>query len=73
MNEKYKMILWCVGVAAIIGTLSLVLYRTGYPKIAACLILIPAAMIVNGFIAEWEDNRPGGFNNPTEKPSKKGH
>ena len=22
------------------------------------------ALILNGLLAEWEDNRPGGFNNP---------
>ena len=25
------------------------------------------AMVLNGFLAEWEDNRPGGFNNPKEE------
>jgi hypothetical protein len=23
-----------------------------------------AALMINGFLAEWEDDRPGGFNNP---------
>ncbi|MEP5938101.1 MAG: hypothetical protein ABJ239_07235 [Erythrobacter sp.] len=27
-------------------------------------VIAGAALIVNGFLAEWEDNRPGGFNNP---------
>jgi len=22
------------------------------------------ALVLNGLLAEWEDNRPGGFNNP---------
>ena len=22
------------------------------------------AMVINGYLAEWEDNQPGGFNNP---------
>jgi len=22
------------------------------------------ALVLNGFLAEWEDKRPGGFNNP---------
>jgi hypothetical protein len=26
--------------------------------------LVIIGMIVNGFIATWEDHRPGGFNNP---------
>jgi membrane protein YdbS with pleckstrin-like domain len=28
---------------------------------------VPLALVgllINGFLAEWEDNRPGGFNNP---------
>jgi uncharacterized membrane protein len=27
-------------------------------------LLVIGAMVVNSVIAEWEDNRPGGFNNP---------
>ncbi len=23
-----------------------------------------AGIVINGFLAEWEDHRPGGFNNP---------
>lgn len=26
--------------------------------------LVVFAMVINGIIAEWEDNQPGGFNNP---------
>lgn len=29
------------------------------------LVIILVAMVINGFIAEAEDNVPGGFNNPT--------
>ncbi|HMN73779.1 MAG TPA: hypothetical protein PKA55_18110 [Rhodoblastus sp.] len=28
------------------------------------LIMSVAAMILNGFFAEWEDRQPGGFYNP---------
>jgi hypothetical protein len=31
----------------------------------ACLAIVVGSMVVNGWLAEWEDNRPGGFNNPT--------
>jgi len=37
------------------------------PFWAGALIAI-FGMLVNGFIAEFEDNQPGGFNNPDEKP-----
>ena len=30
----------------------------------ACWLSVAGAMMVNGIIADWEDNRPGGFNNP---------
>jgi hypothetical protein len=29
-----------------------------------------AALVVNGFIAEWEDRMPGGFLNPRRKSGK---
>jgi hypothetical protein len=32
--------------------------------------IVIAAMVINGFIAEAEDNAPGGFNNPL--PRQKG-
>ncbi len=31
------------------------------------LPLAVVAMIANGIFAEWEDNQPGGFNNPDGK------
>ncbi len=38
-------------------------YLTGLSFWAAFAIVV-VAMLVNGFIAEIEDNEPGGFNNP---------
>ena len=29
--------------------------------------VIVIAMLANGFLATWEDEQPGGFNNPTDK------
>jgi hypothetical protein len=26
--------------------------------------LLIVALVINGLLAEWEDNQPGGFNNP---------
>lgn len=28
------------------------------------VLIVMVALVVNGFIAEWEDNRPGGINAP---------
>ena len=30
-----------------------------------CLAIALGAMLINGWVAEWEDNQPGGFNNLT--------
>jgi formate hydrogenlyase subunit 3/multisubunit Na+/H+ antiporter MnhD subunit len=30
-------------------------------------LIVAGAIILNGFLAEWEDNQPGGFNNPFGK------
>jgi hypothetical protein len=30
-----------------------------------CLAIVLPTMIINGLVAEWGDNRPGGFNNQT--------
>jgi hypothetical protein len=29
--------------------------------------MIAVSMILNGILAEWEDDQPGGFNNPKKK------
>jgi hypothetical protein len=49
-----------------IATLGAVVIRTfSGLSFLACLAIAVGAMLVNGWVAEWEDNRPGGFNNPT--------
>ena len=32
----------------------------------ACLGIAAVALLINGWLAEWEDNQPGGFNNPRD-------
>ena len=57
---------WWIGLAslAIAGIIGLAVHRLiGLPFWIAFL-LAPIGMILNGLLAEWEDNRPGGFNNP---------
>jgi len=29
-----------------------------------CFVMVVVAMQLNGWLAVWEDNQPGGFNNP---------
>jgi hypothetical protein len=31
---------------------------------AIVIAVVPLALVVNGWVAEWEDRRPGGFLNP---------
>ena len=28
------------------------------------LVIVAVAILLNGLLASWEDNQPGGFNNP---------
>lgn len=51
-------------IAAIIGTL--ISWLSGLPFWASFMIA-SVAMILNGILAEYEDNLPGGFNNPMSK------
>jgi hypothetical protein len=30
----------------------------------ACFPMVVVAVLLNSWLAEWEDNQPGGFNNP---------
>ena len=68
MKTKAKTILWYFGLAIVIGSIAFGVFRAGHPIAAVVIIMIPLSMIMNGFLAEWEDNQPGGFNNPTPPP-----
>jgi hypothetical protein len=39
---------------------------TGLP-FWVCFAIAVLAILVNGWLATWEDNQPGGFNNPTDQ------
>lgn len=28
------------------------------------IVIVAVAILINGLLASWEDNQPGGFNNP---------
>ena len=50
-----------LSIAAAVGLV--VKWLFGLPFWAAFGLAV-FGMVVNGFLAEWEDNQPGGFNNP---------
>jgi len=62
------MIFWYIGLALVAGGISFAAYHFGHSTIAILVVVIPVSLIVNGFLAEHEDNAPGGFNNPIRKP-----
>ena len=67
MQTKTKMWLWYAGLALVLGVVAFLVFRAGHPIAAFCVIIVPLSMIANGLLAEWEDNRPGGFNRPTQE------
>ena len=51
----------------IVSIIALVLWKlSGMPFWAAFAIAL-VGILINGAVAEVEDNQPGGFNNPTNK------
>ena len=52
-------------VVATIAALALS-YLSGLPFWGGFAIVI-VALLVNGWLATWEDDQPGGFSNPTDR------
>jgi hypothetical protein len=50
---------------ALLGALALSSF-SGLP-FWACFAIAFGALLANGWLATWEDNQPGGFNNPTDR------
>lgn len=71
MTDKSKMTIWYVGLAALAISLSYVAYRFEHSTTAILIIIVPAALIANGFLAEFEDNASGGFLSGEGKKEKK--
>ena len=59
INLKYT--LFGLGIAAAIGFIISALSNLPF---WAATIIVAVAMFLNGLLAEYEDNLPGGFNNP---------
>jgi hypothetical protein len=52
-----------IGVAiAVVG--AMILRALSQMPFWVCFVMVLAAMMLNSWLAEWEDNQPGGFNNP---------
>jgi archaellum biogenesis protein FlaJ (TadC family) len=47
------------------------LYRWAGIPLWAAIVLVVAALFINGLIADIEDRRPGGFLNPSKKRDEK--
>ena len=54
MKNKTKMVLWYVGLTLVLGAVAFLVFHTGHPIAALCVIIIPLVMIANGFVADWD-------------------
>lgn len=61
MINKAKAVLWYAGLAALSTSLSYAAYRHEHQTIAILVVIVPLALIANGFWAVIEDRTPGGF------------
>jgi uncharacterized membrane protein len=69
--KKIKISKWSLVFIAVACIASYLLhYFSGMPLWGAAII-VALALVGNGLLAEWEDNRPGGFNNPNPEPGEK--
>ena len=67
MKRKTKAAIWNVGLALVFGSLSYLAWRFEYTTVSILVLVVPIALILNGFVAEKEDEMPGGFNNQTDE------
>ncbi len=70
MNRKTKAILiLIVWLPAVL--IALAMHYWLHLNLWLALALVALAGIANGFLAEWEDRKPGGFLNPKQGKDKK--
>ena len=67
MKRKTKAAIWYACLALVFGCLSYLALYFEHSTLSILILIVPIALIVNGLIAEKEDEMPGGFNNPTNK------
>ena len=60
---RQRMTIYGVSLLVSVGIAGLIAWFTKWP-FWGCWLLVAGAMVVNGVVADWEDTRPGGFNNP---------
>jgi len=65
-----KIVLWYLGLGVIIAVIATVVWHYFGGFAGGIVIIVPLAIIANGWLATWEDEQPGGFNNPR---SRTGH
>lgn len=70
MNKLIDWKAFLIGVS-IAGLIALLVMKFIGLNFWITFILVAFAMFINGLIAEWEDNRPGGFNNPSSAKKDK--
>ena len=66
MNDWLFRLFWLCGVAAVAAAAQ---WLFGLPMLVGVPV-IAIALMANGWLAEWEDRRPGGFYNPKEEPDE---
>jgi hypothetical protein len=70
MNIKIKpsFAIIFISIAAVVG---LVLEKMIGLNFWEGFLITVFALLVNGWVSHWEDNQPGGFNNPKRPPDSK--
>ena len=67
-SRMKKLSLISIAVIFVIGYL---LHYLSGMSLWISVLIVAAGVFVNGLIAEWEDNRPGGFNNPSSEENER--
>ena len=49
---------------AILALISIPIARLAHTNYWLVFFIAIGALLLNGWLAQWEDNQPGGFNNP---------
>lgn len=62
--KKYINLRWFIVPVILIGILALSIHALFGVNFWIVFAMVLAAFFINGLIAEREDNKPGGFNNP---------
>ncbi len=63
LRHKFDIRAFVIGVSIALLISGLISFFFHCP-IWMTFFMVIFSMVINGFIAEWEDNQPGGFNNP---------